>query len=345
MKRIAGLLLITLAIAPAMLARTRAIGPRTSSWRAPNCASITGLDWFRFIDKSRSPGLVGPKQFEDQNVYPLAVAASAIPNVMYAALSNGAILQSNDAGCTWRERARVPEAFENQRTTGIEASAIAPVYAWSGDRLIRLTFGTVETLALPENIVEIEANPQHPTHLRAISAYGRAFESFDGGSNWQKVGDLTFNTIADAEFSPANFDHIVATVYPGTVISKDGGKTWTHQRQSLSIVDLAFAPSDPNVLWADAIDPNTNRHGVYRSTDEGRTFTRVVLTNQVRYARESLAAHPLDSTKVVVAQPHTPLRIISANGNQEPVESDGVQEALWSPIGTLYYFNHVIQSR
>jgi photosystem II stability/assembly factor-like uncharacterized protein len=336
-------LFLVLALAPVAAARSRAIGPRTYPWQTPTCSQITGLDWLRYVEKFEPVRVVGWKS-RATNSYLIKVVASSMPNVMYAVTGDGTIHQSNDAGCSWRARVRVPEVLANKEEVGIVAKSIAPVYVWSGSRLVRLTFGTVETFALPENIIVLDANPQNSQHLRAVSRYGRTFESQDGGSTWNNVGNLGFTTVTDAKFSPANFDHIIVAAYPGTLISTDGGRSWTAIASKLQVHAVAYSPADANVVWADAWNPNTRLGGIHRSEDGGRTFTLVRSAGGERYARGALAAHPTDSTRVALAVNIT-LEVIGADGSRTEVFHDSVEEALWAPNGTLYYFVYVIVSR
>lgn len=348
--RAAVVLLSVLALASTAFARTRTIGPRLYPWQTPTCTAITGLDWFRYLDQLE-PVRVVRGDHETFDVLPLAMNAGAIPNLMYAVTSDGSILQSNDAGCTWRARTRVPELLLAREPIRIVAKGIAPVYVWSGARLVRLTFGTVETVTLPEKLVALDVNPQSPYHLRAISAYGRAFESHDGGSSWTTVGDLSLRSIAHAAFSPANFDHIVAAAYPGTMVSTDGGKSWTTSFSSrLQIHTLAFSPADANVVWAEAWNPTAMISGIYRSTDGGQTFTVVRTAMGRQTFAHSLAPHPFDSTRVALTmRPASGLipgvRLLGTNGILEDVVYENAERAVWAPNGTLYYLVDVVISR
>lgn len=343
-------LLLVLAIAPTTFARARTIGPRLYPWQTPTCSAITGLDWFRYLDQLDPVRLVRGDH-ESFDVLPLAMQASAVPNMMYAVTTDGSILQSNDAGCTWRARTRVPELLLPYEPIGIVAKGIAPVYVWSGARLVRLTFGSVETFTLPQKLVALDVNPQSPHHLRAISAYGRAFESFDGGSTWTTVGDLSLRSIADAAFSPANFDHIVAAAYPGTMVSTDGGKTWmTSFSSRLQVHTLAFSPADANVVWAEAWNPTAMIAGIYRSTDGGKTFTVVRSAMGRQTFANSLAPHPFDSTRVAFTMRPASgviagVRLLGTDGIQTDVIYDNAEGAVWAPNGTLYYFVDVIIAR
>ena len=334
-------LFLVLSLAPMAIARTRSIGHRSGPWQTPRCATITGLDFIRYVEDNRVVGRRGV--WEDPASFVTALAAGS-SNVLYAVTLKGGIYQSNDAGCSWQERARVPEVLAQRFEVGIVAKGIAPVYVWTNSRLIRLTFGTVETLSMPENAVAVDTNPRDAYHLRAVSEFGRTFESFDGGDTWTKVGNPVFGSISDAAISPADFDHIVIAAYPGTLVSTDGGKTWTSERAKLQVARLAFTRADPNVVWADAWDPSANQAGAYRSSDGGRTFTLVRKLEPRRlYVADRLLPDPLDSTKIAFTQ--NGVHVIGTDGSQAFWFFDGIGASAWAPNGTLYFAADVPVSR
>jgi photosystem II stability/assembly factor-like uncharacterized protein len=89
--------------------------------------------------------------------------------------------------------------------------------------------------------------------------------------------------------------------------STDGGVHWTSvfDAQPVSSVgSLAVAPSDPNVVYAGTGEPYTRSHislgwGMYKSTDAGKSWTRVGLENTGRIAR--IAVHPSNPDLVYAA--------------------------------------------
>jgi photosystem II stability/assembly factor-like uncharacterized protein len=87
----------------------------------------------------------------------------------------------------------------------------------------------------------------------------------------------------------------------------DGGVTWKpimDGQPVSSIGALAVAPSDPNVVWAGTGEPFIRSNisvgwGVYRSTDAGKSWSRVGLENTGRIAR--IVVHPTNPDVVYVA--------------------------------------------
>ena len=66
--------------------------------------------------------------------------------------------------------------------------------------------------------------------------------------------------------------------------STDAGKTWTHVglTDTRAIGRVVIHPRDPNTVWVAALGhlwaPNAER-GVYKTTDGGRTWSRVLFVN------------------------------------------------------------------
>lgn len=87
----------------------------------------------------------------------------------------------------------------------------------------------------------------------------------------------------------------------------DGGNSWRpifDDQPVSSIGALATAPSDPNVVWVGTGEPFIRSHislgwGVWRSTDAGKSFTKMGLENTGRISR--IVVHPTNPEIVYVA--------------------------------------------
>jgi photosystem II stability/assembly factor-like uncharacterized protein len=105
--------------------------------------------------------------------------------------------------------------------------------------------------------------PGNPLLLYAGSASGGIFKTTDGGLNWEPIFDA----------QPVS-----------------------------SIGDIALAPSDPNVVWAGTGEACIRSHisvgeGIFKSTDAGRTWTRMGLEKTGRIAK--IAIDPRNPDNVV----------------------------------------------
>ena len=341
MRTAALVFLSVLCLVPDALARTRSIGHRNNPilWQAPACAA-PDLPYLRFID---SAGVVR-RTDEYPNISLQTVAIGAAANTMYALTSDGVIRESRDSGCTWSVRASVPEVLASQRWVNVATRHYARVYAYSETAMVRLTFGTVETIAFPERFVRLDVNPEKMQHLRAIAVAGGVFESFDGGSTWTHVGNVRYGTVTAAAFNPTDFDHIIAST-GNTYQSRDGGRTWTRAGLPQGKVwYLEFSSADPNVIWADILEFPTRYGALWRSNDGGTTFkyqTGIHTAN--RAANGRLAPHPADASLLAVGKQG--VRLVKNNYIKETWFVDNVLEAVWSPAGTLYYIAYRVELR
>lgn len=125
-------------------------------------------------------------------------------------------------------------------------------------------------------------------------------------------GESPFRSLA---VHPTNPDIVLlGTEANGFVRSTDGGASWTRQRQGLrhlgsaypEIYDIAFAPSDPAVVYAattagpgPATDPSPSAvAGVYKSVDGGSTWTQVN-SGLTSTHLSSVVVDPLDANLVL----------------------------------------------
>jgi photosystem II stability/assembly factor-like uncharacterized protein len=122
---------------------------------------------------------------------------------------------------------------------------------------------------------------------------GGLWRSTDYGSNWEPLFDAQpTGSIGAIAVAPSNPDVIyvgsgAGIIRPdlstgdGMYKSTDAGATWTHLglRDSQMIADIVVDPNDPERLFVAALGhpygPNEER-GIFRSTDGGRTFEKVL---------------------------------------------------------------------
>ena len=125
---------------------------------------------------------------------------------------------------------------------------------------------------------------------------GGLWKTDDAGRTWKPIFDSqptgSIGAIAIAPSDP-NVIYVGSgeglqrpdlAVGDGVYKSTDGGATWTHLglRDGQQIASMAVDPRDPNRLYVAVLGhpygPNDER-GIYRSTDGGATFQRVLYTN------------------------------------------------------------------
>ena len=129
------------------------------------------------------------------------------------------------------------------------------------------------------------------------STGGGVWKTTDAGTNWKNISDGYFGgTIGAIAIAPSNESILyvgegensmrgnVSEGLGGAWKSTDDGKTWKNigLKESRHIVRLIVHPKNPDIVWAAVMGhlfgPNENR-GVYKSTDGGATWKKVLYVN------------------------------------------------------------------
>jgi len=136
--------------------------------------------------------------------------------------------------------------------------------------------------------------PGHP-HRYYMGATGGLWRTDNAGASWDPVSDRDFGSsavgaIAVAASDPnvlfvgmgeSPFRNIASSQGDGIYRSTDAGRTWTHVglEHVRQFGEIRIHPADPDTIWV-AAQGNTyateDDGGVYRSTDGGDTWTRVL---------------------------------------------------------------------
>jgi photosystem II stability/assembly factor-like uncharacterized protein len=166
-------------------------------------------------------------------------------------------------------------------------------------------------------VASIDAVVADPRTVYVGSATGGVWKSVDGGLTWTPVFDEqgTASIGAVAIFQP-NPDIVwvgtgegnprnSAGVGNGIYRSVDGGRTWTHLglERSEHIHRVVLHPTNSDVAYLAALGPTWSdgeERGVYKTTDGGRTWQRVLFVNQ-RTGGADLVMDPSNPNKLFAA--------------------------------------------
>lgn len=201
-----------------------------------------------------------------------AVAVTGVPGnntTFYFGGVDGGVWKTTDAGTVWKP------IFDHEPVASIGAIEVAPsnpnvIYVGTGESDIR------SDLADGDGV----------------------YKSTDAGKTWTHIGLTKSKQISRVVVDPENANIVYVGVLGdaygpsaerGVYKSVDGGRTWQQvldKGPSVGISDLAIAEDKPNVLFAgtwNAHRPPWSQYppikgpgtGLYRSTDAGKTWTRI----------------------------------------------------------------------
>ncbi len=148
---------------------------------------------------------------------------------------------------------------------------------------------------------------ESPSPAKADSVKPSIEKAFDR-LEWRSIGPANMGgRIADVEGIPGNPNVVyVASASGGLFKTTNAGITWKplFERQgTISIGDIALAPSNPDVIWVGTGESNVRNSvsfgdGVYKSTDGGANWQHMGLRNTERIS--AIAIHPQNPDIVYV---------------------------------------------
>jgi photosystem II stability/assembly factor-like uncharacterized protein len=178
-------------------------------------------------------------------------------------------------------------------------------------------FRSVGPAVMGGRIHDVEVDPRDPATIYIGAASGGMWKTTNKGTTWTPIfegqPDNTFGDIAifagDSKMIWAGAgeqNNRQSSSWGGGVYrSTDAGATWTNVglNQSGSIGRVVLHPTDANVAWVAAIGhlwkPSTER-GVFKTTDAGRSWTKVLFVDSLTGATE-LVIDPRDPNVLYAA--------------------------------------------
>jgi photosystem II stability/assembly factor-like uncharacterized protein len=151
----------------------------------------------------------------------------------------------------------------------------------------------------------------HAAHLKAWEAHQAMAQSSPYRTmNWSFVGPTNISgRIADVAVADRGSSRrlYAGSCCGGVWVSDDLGQTWQpvfDQEASTAVGALAVAPSNPDIVWVGTGESNIFRSsytgvGVYKSTDNAKTFQHMGLTDTGTVGR--IVIHPTNANIVYVA--------------------------------------------
>lgn len=277
-------------------------------WQLPACNSVTGTGAVTF-SADQGATLAPMDQMIVPVTYTWGLVALGKPGALVAN-SEGKILASDDAGCTWHPIGTAEGSNAGIMHLRVAGDTRAYGFGDNGDALIRVDDEQVTQLPSPagqNGLLGLGVDPNDPDRVRVGDGVGQIWESTDAGQKFAPIGAPLFNDLFTyrVAFDPQDIDHIVVgALGDGALVSFDGGAKWTPAKGlgpgKANGFNVVVSPADGNVVWVEGLDladPNeaTSRH-IWRSTDGGLNFTAVVdAADATLYNGNHMFPHPVDT--------------------------------------------------
>src|SRR6056300_454698 len=294
--------------------------------------------------------------------------------IWYAGAPSGGLWKSLDAGQSW------DPIFDEYPQIGVSGIAIDEtntdiIYIATGDddALDSYSIGvmksidagvtwqetglTAANMGRNNALNEIVIHPSDNTIIYVAGSNG-FYKSADAGATFNRspFGGVSVKDVTDFRLNPGNPEIIYAVTNDGFYRSTDGGENFVASTSTVLPEDfgravLAVSPASPNsvyVLYADTSANDYTLLGLYRSNDDGATFTKTaqsanILESSQAWFDLAMAVDPEDINTIYVGC----LNIWkSTNGgnifgklNEWSVNNEAFVHA---DVHTLKFFNNVL---
>jgi len=194
---------------------------------------------------------------------------------------------------------------------------IAATFAQTTEHLRALPWRNIGPGAMSGRITALACDPTQPNVIYAGAASGGVWRSRSGGTQWeplfdtaptQSIGAIAIHPknpdliwVGTGEGNPRNSQNFGVGIFK----SIDGGRSWQHMglEKTRAIHRVLLHRDNPDIVWVAALGSPygpTEERGVYKSTDGGRTWRRVLFVNGLTGCAE-LIADPANPDKLFAA--------------------------------------------
>lgn len=231
-----------------------------------------------------------------------------------------------------------------------------------GQDFSRLRFGSTAAWQNvgPSNvggrITSLLLSPVDANLIYAGAAAGGVWKSTDNGVTWENIfneapaiGSLAMDPsdpsiiyVGTGEANPGG-----VAIYPGNGLwrSTDAGSTWTNLglHSTGAIGKIAIHPSNPNTIYVGALGlyrSRTTDRGVYRSTDRGLSWSRILYLNDTTGVSDVIIDKNAPSRLFAATWTrHRPVRYSIIGGGQSGLWMSTNGGDTWSPVTSGYPAN------
>ncbi len=188
------------------------------------------------------------------------------------------------------------------KTLCLMAGALLPATTWAkSPKVDSYTFGGLQARAIGPAVMSgrisaLDATPSETPVIYVGTASGGVWKSKDGGIGFEAIFDDHNQSIGAVKVDPNNESNIwvgtgeswvrnTVSVGDGVYLSTDAGEKWQHlgleKTERIAAIEVSNQSSDTvfvcatGALWSDA-----EERGVYRTTDSGKTWDKVLYVDQ-----------------------------------------------------------------
>lgn len=153
-------------------------------------------------------------------------------------------------------------------------------------------FKNIGPTIMSGRVVDLEVNPEDPTHFYVAYASGGLWETKNEGTSFiplfdneivMTIGDISVDWSTGDIYIGSGENNSSRSSYAGYGLfkSSDHGKTWQHLglEETHHIGRVIVHPTNPDILWVASLghlySTNSDR-GVYKTTDGGKTWNKTL---------------------------------------------------------------------